>query len=138
MPKLCVAEAAGLGVNVKVWSGRQGRPQCNLSSYTDVQHLVFVENLRLYPSTVRCKGSIVSDPKHIKFVPAGPDSVGDDETWLASINGLPGKLGYMFSPCFLHAIGHSQGTDTIKTEVSIEWYRPGKNETVKLDIRVSV
>ena len=135
MAKPCLAKVGERGVFVQTWSGDINKTECDLGGPWDVRHFVKVENLRLYPAKVKCKGSIPTNPRLIDFVSSNASDT--STTWSASIDPLGDKSHHTFSPCVLRPISKSSGTEIINTKVTIDWYRPGKREIISLSIRVT-
>jgi len=137
MAKPCEAEGRQRGVVVQTWSGtRNNKVICDLRNHFDVRHCVRVENLRLYPAKVECKGDITTDANILEFYSSNFKSY-TATSWQASIKALGMGLPYTFSPCVLRPVGAANGTEIIVTEVVIEWYQPGKKQSVSLNIAVS-
>jgi hypothetical protein len=135
MAKPCEASKGERGVFVKTWSGSSGQAICSLGGHSAVRHYVEVENLRLYPSDVKCKGYITSDPRLLKFTSSNPSDT--DATWNASIKKLAGGLNHTFAPCILNPLPGAVGPEIVHAEVTIEWALPAKRDTISLSIKVS-
>ena len=135
MAKPCVAKDSQRGMYVQSWSGYSNKVICDVKNHSDVRHYVKIENLRLYPAKVKCKGIINTGAKVIEFSSTNPADT--TTVWQAVINPLGSGLPFTFSPCILRPVSGASGTDIIVTEVVIEWYQPGKRQSVSLSIAVS-
>ena len=135
----CENAKEGRGIFVEVRSSDRVTPICILGQRTDVQHIIKVKNLMLYPANIACEGSIRAHPRRVKFLSPFP---GDTEsTWKASKWDLGDWETYSFvsatllpeSPVIPGAIEKVDATVSITRPL-----RPAPAETVRLTIDVTV
>src|SRR5688500_2990362 len=118
-------QARGIrGLYVTTRSTDGAHPVCNLSSRTDVRHVVIVENLMTYPVEIKCAGEIHATPRKVRF--SSPYPTDTDSKWEASTLLEDGDV-YSFDSVTLLRV--TPGTERVAVYVSAEWSASGKAAT---------
>lgn len=136
MQPQCKSSGSIGGLYIETVSGTSLKQYiCTLGTRTNIQHLVYLENLHTYPVKVDCTGLINANPNKLQFF--SPYSTDTDKIWYANTSiGNGGK--HTFSHVNLHSLQTSFGNETVDTRISADWYQQKQPEMITLTINITV